>query len=89
MTRIPFPTPTPDELARDSALDDDMALHRVLRIIQLFNKIYGRDKVTKRYLEEATDLLIAVRQRARCRHQEAERRRIQQQDEQEIIAQSL
>lgn len=89
MTRIPFPTPTPDELARDSALDDDMALHRALRIVQLFNRFYGQDKVTRRYLEEMTDILIAVRQRARCRHQEAEKRRIAAQDEQEIIAQSL
>jgi hypothetical protein len=80
-------TPTADELARDSALDDDTALHRALRIIQLFNRVYGRDKVTKRYLEELTDILIAVRQRARERHQEAERRRIEAQDEVAIRSQ--
>ena len=89
MTRIPFPTPTPDELARDSALDDDMALHRALRIIQLFYRVYGKDKVTRRYLEEMADILIAVRQRARTRHQEAERRRVQTLNEEEIIAQLL
>lgn len=80
-------TPTPDELARDSALDDDMAIHRALRIIQLFNRVYGRDKVTKRYLGELTDILIAVRQRARERHQEAERRYLAECDEADIRAQ--
>jgi len=81
--------PTPTELVRDSALDDDFGLDRALVLIKRLNYVYGRDKATKKVLEELTDILIAVRQRARERHQEAERRRKAERDGDEALAQSL
>lgn len=79
--------PTLTELVRDAALDDDFGVDRALVLIKRLNYVYGRDKATKKVLEELTDILIAVRQRARARHQEAERRWLAERDEAEIRAQ--
>jgi hypothetical protein len=79
--------PTSAELARDSALDDDFGIDRVLVLIKRLNYVYGRDKATRKVLEEAADILIGVRQRARQRHQEAERCQMAERDEAEIRAQ--
>jgi hypothetical protein len=81
--------PTLTELVRDAALDDDFGLDRALILIKRLNVVYGRDKATRKVLEELTDILIGVRVRARERHQEAERRRIAERDAAEIAAQLL
>lgn len=59
--------------ARDTALNDDMALHRALRIVKIFYKTFGHIPEARRLLGELADILIAIRARARERHQEAER----------------
>lgn len=59
--------------ARDEALNDDATLHRALRIIKIFYLTFGHISSAKRLLNELTDILIAVRARARERHQDAER----------------
>lgn len=59
--------------AHNSALDDDMALHRALRIVRIFYLVYGKHPVAGKLLTELTDILIGVRQRARQRHQDASR----------------
>lgn len=58
--------------ARDSALNDDMGLDRALRIVRIFYIVYGKHRVAGKLLRELGDILIAIRQRARERHQEAE-----------------
>lgn len=58
----------------NSALDDEMALHRALRIVKIFYIVYGKHPVAGKLLRELSDILIAVRQRARERHQEASER---------------
>lgn len=78
-------TPTVIDRERDAALDDEAALHRSLRIIRAFYEVYGGNPTTARYIEELADHLIGVKQRARERHQDAERRR----NEEEITAQLL
>lgn len=60
------------EQARDSALDDEAALHRALRIVRIFYYVYGQHPVAGKLLRELIDILIAVRARARERHQAAE-----------------
>jgi hypothetical protein len=57
---------------RDAALDDEAALHRALKIVRVFYFVYGKHPVAGKLLRELADLLIAVRVRARERHQEAE-----------------
>lgn len=59
--------------ARDQALNDDAALHRALRIVKIFYITFGHIPEAGRLLGELTDILIAIRARARERHQEAER----------------
>ncbi len=72
---------------RDEALDDEAALDRALRIVKLFLIQYGHDPITARYAAELAEKLITVRQHARARHQEAERRRLSIRLEEEIDAQ--
>jgi hypothetical protein len=81
--------PTSAETARDSALDDDFGIDRALVLIKRMNYVYGRDKATRKVLEELTDILIGVRQRARKRHQEAERKHLEDMHGDEIAAQLL
>lgn len=58
--------------ARDDALNDDMGLDRALRIVRIFYIVYGKHPVAGKLLRELADILIAVRARARERHQTAE-----------------
>jgi hypothetical protein len=74
---------------RDLALDDEAALDRALRIVKLFYVKYGDDPTTAKYAAELAEKLIKVKQNARARHQCAERRRIEQKNEDEILAQFL
>lgn len=69
-------TPTPLELERDAAMDDEAGLQRALRIVRAFYEVYGEHETTARYIDELSDILIAVKQRARARHQKAERNRL-------------
>lgn len=82
-------TPTPLERERDEAMNDEAALHRALRIVKAFYEVYGEHETTAHYIDELSDLLIAVKRRARARHQDAEQRRIAEQDAAEIVAQLL
>jgi hypothetical protein len=63
-------------VARDTALDDEAALHRSLRIVRVFLEVYGEDPATYQLLTELTEHLIGVRRNARARHQEAEAARL-------------
>lgn len=74
-------------IARDNALEDEAALDRALRIVKLFYIMYGSDPKTAMYAAELADKLIGVRQRARIRHQEAERERLDILHSEEIAAQ--
>ena len=68
--------PSQEEVARDLALDDEAALHRALRIVKIFYLVWGRNPTARKLILELSDILIAVRQRARQRHQEAEALRL-------------
>ena len=81
--------PTPLELARDSALDDDCSLDRALVLLKRLNYFYGKDPATKRVLNELVDIQIAVQQRARQRHQAAERAYLLERDGDEALAQVM
>lgn len=74
--------------ARDTALDDDAALHRALRIVKIFYVTFGHIPEAGRLLSELADILIAVRARARTRHQTAERD-VEQMLQEELGAQLL
>ena len=74
-------------IERDDALDDEAALDRALRIVKLFLIQYGHDPVTARYAAELAKRLVPVRQRARARHQAAERRRLELLHDEQIEAQ--
>lgn len=73
--------------ARDEALDDEAALDRALRITKLF--YLTADPSAAKYAAELAKLLIAVKQRARARHQAAERERLSILHGDEIAAQLL
>lgn len=62
---------------RDTALDDEAALDRALRIVRLFHVVYGDDPTTAKYIRELADHLIGVRRNARARHQDAEAARLE------------
>lgn len=64
-------------IERDTALDDEAALDRALRIVKLFYITHKDDQVAAKYAVELAEKLIKVRQNARKRHQEAERRRLE------------
>jgi len=81
--------PTPAETARDSALDDDFGLDRALVLVKRLNYVYGRDPATHKVLTELADHLIGIKQRARARHQSAERDYRAARDSEEQIAQLL
>lgn len=81
--------PSSTERVRDSALDDDLGIDRALEILLKFNHVYGRDRTTKKYLNELADILIGVQQRARQRHQAAERIYQAARDDEEYIAQLM
>ena len=72
---------------RNDAIDDEASLHRSLHIIRVFLEVYGDEPSTHKLLTELTNNLIAVRRRARKRHQEAERTLIAERDEEAIRAQ--
>lgn len=76
-------------IERDLALDDEASLHRSLHIVRVFLEVYGEDPSTRRLLAELTNNLIAVRRRARARHQEAERKRLEERAEDELTAQLI
>jgi hypothetical protein len=81
---------TPQQLVieRDEALDDEAALDRALRIAKLFY-LTAPDPQVAKYAEEQARLLIKMRQRARKRHQEAERKRLDMLNSEEITAQLI
>lgn len=81
--------PTPLEMARDSALDDDCSLDRALILLKRLHVFYGRDPATKKVLNELVDIQIKVQRRARQRHQAAERARILERDGDELAAQVM
>lgn len=62
---------------RDIALDDEAALDRALRIAKLFYITHKDDDVTAKYAVELAEKLIKVKQNARKRHQDAERKRLE------------
>ncbi len=72
---------------RNDAIDDEASLHRSLHIVGVFLEVHKDNPSAKKLLAELTRNLIAVRQRARARHQEAERARIELHDEADIRAQ--
>lgn len=76
-------------IERDTALDDEAALDRALRIVKLFYLQYGNDPHTARYAAELAEKLIKVKQNARARHQKAERERLRIKHEDETLAQLL
>lgn len=80
-------TPTPIERERDSALNDDFSLDRALHIVRAFYEVYGGHETTAKYIDELADILIAVKHRARDRHQQAEAERLTLQAERDKEAQ--
>lgn len=74
---------------RDLALDDEAALDRALRIVKLFYLQYGSDPHTAKYAAELAEKLIKVKQNARVRHQDAERKRLELRDGDAALAQLL
>ena len=76
-------------IERDTALDDEAALDRALRIVKLFYLTHKEDPVTARYAAELAEKLIKVKQNARARHQAAERARLLLKHEEEIHAQLM
>lgn len=76
-------------IERDTALDDEAALDRALRIVKLFYLQYGHDPITARYAAEIAEKLIKVKQHARKRHQTAEAERLKKKYDDEITAQLM
>jgi hypothetical protein len=66
---------------RNDAIDDEASLHRSLHIIGVFLEVHKDNEAAKKLLAELTNNLIAVRRRARARHQEAEQELIERRNE--------
>lgn len=74
---------------RNDAIDDEATLHRSLHIIDVFLDVYGDNESAHKLLTELGNNMIAVRRRARKRHQDAERELIARRNEDEMQAQLL
>lgn len=74
---------------RNDAIDDEASLHRSLHIVAVFLEVHKDNADAQKLLAELTRNMIAVRTRARVRHQEAEQELIERRNGDEILAQSL
>jgi hypothetical protein len=74
---------------RNDAIDDEASLHRSLHIVGVFLEVHKDNPDAQKLLAELTRNMIAVRTRARARHQDAEQELIERRNGDEILAQSL